>query len=62
MYIVQIKNPKRFTWKELPVMRCKFRSLDKAITLYDKIKISPMYAGMNVRIYCDVCLVMVKGL
>lgn len=52
MYIVQIKNPARFSWKELPVTKCRFRSLDKAIALHDSIIKSLTYAGLDVRIWC----------
>lgn len=52
MYIVQLKNRDRFSWKELPVTKCRFRSLDKAIALHNSIKASPMYTGMDVRIWC----------
>lgn len=51
MYIVQIKNPNRFSWKELPVTQCRFRSLSKSITLHNDIKASAMYAGMDVRVW-----------
>lgn len=52
MYIVQIKNPERFSWKELPETRCKFRSLDKAIALHNAIIRSSQYTGLDVRIWC----------
>lgn len=50
-YIVQIKNPNRFTWHELPITNCRFRSIDKAKKLHDEILTSPMYAGMQVRVW-----------
>jgi hypothetical protein len=53
MYIVQIKNPDRFSWKELPTTKCRFRALHKAIALHDDIKASAQYAGMDVRIWCE---------
>jgi hypothetical protein len=51
MYIVQIKNQSKYSWKELPVTKCRFRDLSKAINLYVSIKASPMYADMDVRIW-----------
>lgn len=53
MYIVQVRNPQRFSWKELPATNCKFKEgqLDKAIELHNKIKNSNIYAGMLVRIW-----------
>jgi hypothetical protein len=51
MYIVQIKNADRFSWKELPMTPCRFRSLGKAIALHNAIKSSPAYIGMEVRIW-----------
>jgi hypothetical protein len=53
MYIVQIKNPQRHSWKELPETKCRFRALHKAIALHDAVKRSPTYAGMDVRIWCE---------
>ena len=52
MYIVKIKNPERFSWKELPLTKCRFNSLDKAVALYKSILNSRSpYAGMDVMIW-----------
>lgn len=51
MYIVQVKNPDRAGWKELPATKCRFRSLDNARSLHDHIISSPTYAGMEVRVW-----------
>lgn len=51
MYIVQFKNPARFSWKELPSTKCRFRDLGRVINLYAQMKISPLYADMDVRIW-----------
>ena len=51
MYIVQIKNPDSFVWKELPATNCRFRSIEKAISLYKDIKNSLMYDRMETRIW-----------
>lgn len=51
MYIVQIKNQNKYSWKELPVTKCRFRDLGKAINLYAAVKTSPMYTDMDVRIW-----------
>jgi len=50
-YIVQINNPARHSWRKLEATKCEFRSLDKAIALYRKLKQSPQYQGLNVRIW-----------
>jgi hypothetical protein len=51
MYIVQINNPERHSWRKLEDTKCEFRSLDKAISLYRFVKASPQYQGLNVRIW-----------
>lgn len=51
MYIVQIKNPQRYSWKTLDGVKCEFRALHKAISLYRQIEQSPKFAGMDVRIW-----------
>ena len=51
MYIVQIKNAQRFSWRKLEATKCEFRSLDRAIDLYRSIQASQMYRGMDVRIW-----------
>lgn len=51
MYIVQIKNPARYTWRTLDGVKCEFRALHKAVALYREIAQSPKYAGMDVRIW-----------
>lgn len=51
MYVVQIQNPQRFSWRKLEATKCEFRSLDKAISLYRAIKVAPQYQGLNVRIW-----------
>lgn len=51
MYIVQINNPQRHSWRKLEATKCEFRSLDKAISLYRSMKESPQYRGLNVRIW-----------
>lgn len=53
MYIVQINNPQRHSWRKLEATKCDFRSLDKAILLYRRIKGSPQYHGLNVRIWSE---------
>lgn len=50
-YIVQIKNPQRFSWRELEYTNCRFQSLSGALDLYSDIKQSRMYAGIDVRIW-----------
>lgn len=51
MYIVQINNPQRHSWRKLEATKCEFSSLDKAILLYRSIKESSHYQGLNVRIW-----------
>ena len=51
MYIVQVKNNQRFSWRQLEATKCEFRSLDKAVDLYRAIQASPQYEGFDVRIW-----------
>lgn len=51
MYIVQIKNPARFKWKELPDTNCRFEDLDEAIKFHNQIVNSANYPGMDVRVW-----------
>jgi len=51
MYIVQINNPQRHSWRKLETTPCEFRSLDRAIRLYRTVREAPQYQGLNVRIW-----------
>ncbi len=51
-YIVQIKDGRRPSWHEPSGIKCRFRSLEKAISLHDTFKKSALDEREQVRIWC----------